>query len=73
MPDSASDATTAHPPSFYGDQHVSQRRSPLWYLAVVVLLLFVIKDPSGAAFLAHAGLDLLSDAATGLAKLVGSK
>jgi hypothetical protein len=50
-----------------------QRRSPLWYLAVVVLLLFVIKDPSGAAFLAHAGLDLLSDAATGLAKLVGSK
>ena len=48
-----------------------QRRSLLWYLAVVVLLLLVIKDPSGAAYLARAGLGLVSDAAAGLSKLVG--
>ena len=48
-----------------------QRRSILWPLAVVVLVIFAIKDPSGAAFLAHAGLDLLSDVASGLARLVG--
>jgi hypothetical protein len=49
-----------------------QRRSWLWYVVVAVLVLFVIKDPSGAAYLAHAGLALLSDIASGLAGLVGS-
>ncbi len=49
-----------------------QRRGFLWYVAVAVLVLFVIKDPSGAAWLAHAGLGLLSDIASGLANLVGS-
>jgi hypothetical protein len=44
----------------------------LSHLAVVVLVIFAIKDPSGAAFLARAGLGLLSDAAGGLAKLFGS-
>jgi hypothetical protein len=49
-----------------------QRRSWLWYVVVAVLVLFVIKDPSGAAYLARAGLGLLSDVASGLASLVGS-
>ncbi len=48
-----------------------QRRSFLWYLAVAVLVVFAIKDPGGAAFLAHAGLDLISAAAHGLSRLVG--
>jgi hypothetical protein len=49
-----------------------QRRSFLWYLIIAGLVVFSIKDPSGAAFLARAGLTLLSDVASGLSKLVSA-
>jgi hypothetical protein len=49
-----------------------QRRSFVWYFVLAGLVLFAIKDPSGAAYLAHAGLGLLSNVASGLASLVGS-
>ena len=47
-----------------------QRRSFLWYLVIVGLVIFAIKDPSGAAFLAREGLSLLADVASGLSRLV---
>lgn len=49
-----------------------QRRSYVWYFVLAGLVVFAIKDPSGAAYLAHAGLGLLSNIASGLASLVGS-
>ena len=47
-------------------------RRYLWYPVMIVLLLFVLKDPSGAAYLAHGIGDVLSQAADALSKLAGS-
>jgi hypothetical protein len=63
----AVDSQSTEVPAMY-----PQRRSFVWYLALGGLVLFAIKDPSGAAYLAHAGLGLLSNIASGLASLVGS-
>ena len=47
-------------------------RRYLWYPVMIVLLLFALKDPSGAGYLAHGIWDGLSGAADALSKLVGS-
>ena len=47
-------------------------RRYLWYPVMIVLLLFVLKDPSGAAHLARLVWDGMSDVADALAKLAGS-
>ena len=47
-------------------------RRYLWYPVMIVLLLFVLKDPSGAGHMAHGIWDVLVQAADVLAKLVGS-
>jgi hypothetical protein len=44
----------------------------LWYLASLVLILFIIKDPTAAAHLARGLGDLLGAAADALCKLVGT-
>jgi hypothetical protein len=49
----------------------SQPKRFLWYLALVVLFLFVLKSPVAAGHLAHMGGELLSAAAGALSKLVG--
>lgn len=48
----------------------AQPRRYLWYLALIVLLLFVVKSPVTAAHLAHTGGNLLSVAASALSKFV---
>jgi hypothetical protein len=52
---------------------VSQPRSPGWYLVLIVLVLFAIKNPVGAAHLARVGGGLLSQAADALSKISGHK
>ncbi len=47
-------------------------RRYLWYPVMIVLLLFILKDPSGAAHLAYGIWDMLSWAAGALSKLAGS-
>ena len=49
-----------------------QPRRFVWYLALVVLVLFAIKDPDGAAHLARLGGGLLSGAAGALSKIAGA-
>ena len=44
----------------------------LWSLVLVGLVIFVIKAPAEAAYMAHLGLGLVSDGASWLSKLVGS-
>ena len=50
----------------------AHRRSFVWYLVLAGLVVFAVKDPSGAAYLARLGLDLLSSSASWLSRLVGS-
>ncbi len=50
----------------------SQPRRFLWYLGLVVLVLFVFKSPVIAAHVARGGGELLSTAASVLAKLIGA-
>jgi hypothetical protein len=45
----------------------------LWSLVLIGLVIFVIKAPTEAAYLAHLGLGLVSDGASWLSSLVGSK
>jgi len=47
-------------------------RRYLWYPVMIVLLLFALKDPTGAGYLAHGIWDALSGAADASSKLVGS-
>ena len=49
-----------------------QRRSFGWYLVLAGLVVFAIKDPAGAAYLARVGLELLSNAASWLSGLISS-
>jgi hypothetical protein len=49
-----------------------QPRKYLWYLALIVLVLFVFKSPALAGHLAHTGWEMLSAAAGALAKLAGA-
>ena len=44
----------------------------LWSLVLVGLVIFVIKAPAEAAYLAHLGLRLVADCASWLSGLVGS-
>lgn len=44
----------------------------LWSLVLVGLVIFVIKAPAEAAYLAHLGLSLVSDCARWLSNLVSS-
>lgn len=49
-----------------------QRRSFVWYLVLAGLVVFAIKDPTGAAYLARLGLDVLSNGASWLSGLISS-
>jgi len=49
-----------------------QPRRYLWYLALVVLVLFVIKNPHAAGHMARLCGDWISAAADALSKMAGS-
>jgi len=53
-------------------QMFPQPRKFLWYLAFVVLFLFILKNPVAAGHLARQCGHLLSAAAGALSKMVGS-